>query len=115
MARAVYRQLFPAAPFQRPRREASQARALVVLGVTVTSLHAHEVRRVLAAYVSGSVLRCIPHPHGRRVRLELQMPASVVGEVMRDVMRSIPSGELGTVTPGPGDLTADKPVSVYGL
>ena len=71
MAHAVCRQLFPALPVQQSRHEASQVRAPVVLGVTVPSLHAHEVRRVLAAYASASVLRCIPHPYGKRVQLVL--------------------------------------------
>ncbi len=98
MAYAAYLELFGANSARPSHTEISQAAALVVLDVTVPSLHAHEVRMLLAAYGNACVLRCIPHLQGKLVRLEIQLPTAIVDDVMRAVMSSIPSGEMGALT-----------------
>ena len=42
-------------------------------------------------------LRCIPLPHRKQVRLEIQLPANSVDAVMHLVIGSIPSGEIGAL------------------
>ena len=98
MAYAAYRETFGANLCGAPSAEHGQIRKLVVLDFTVPSRDAFAVRRLLANCPDTGVVRCVPRPHDSLVRLEIQLPADRVPEVMQVLMSSLPSGEMGTLT-----------------
>lgn len=97
MAYAAYRESFGANSFYAPPQERGQTQKLVVLDFTVPSRDAFEVRRLLASCPDTGVVRCVPRPHDSLVRLEIQLPADRVPEVMHILMSCIPSGEMGAL------------------
>lgn len=98
MAYAAYRESFGANSCYAPPQERGQTKKLVVLDFTVPSRDAFEVRRLLASCPDTGVVRCVPRPHDSLVRLEIQLPADRVPEVMHILMSCIPSGEMGALT-----------------
>lgn len=98
MAYAAYRETFGANRCDAPSAEPGQTRKLVVLDFTVPSRDAFAVRRLLANCPDTGVVRCVPRPHDSLVRLEIQLPADRVSEVMHVLMSSLPSGEMGALT-----------------
>lgn len=97
MARAACREPSGADFVSHCRHDSVPVNALRVLDITVPSLDAFRVRRMLAAFRHACVLRCIPLPHRRQVRLEIQLPENAVDAVMHLVIGSIPSGEIGAL------------------
>lgn len=98
MAYAAYRESFGANRCDTPTEEHGQIQELVVLDFTVPSRDAFAVRRLLASCPDTGVVRCVPRPHDSLVRLEIQLPADRVPEVMHVLMSSLPSGEMGALT-----------------
>ncbi|MBA4329173.1 MAG: hypothetical protein C0428_13170 [Polaromonas sp.] len=105
MAYAAYRESFGAYRCDAPSAGREQSRRLVVLDFTVPSSEAFAVRRLLAACPDAGVVRCVPRPHDSLVRLEIQLPAHRVPEVMHLLMNALPSGEVGALTSWQRHLT----------
>ena len=97
MTRAACREPSGADFVSHCRHDSVPVNVLRVLDITVPSLDAFRVRRMLAAFGNAGVLRCIPLPHRKQVRLEIQLPANTVDAVMQLVIGSIPSGEIGAL------------------
>jgi len=95
MAYAAYTEFFGL--LISPWATHSQKKDFVVMDITVSSLEAHLVRRVLACCADVGVLRCIPRPSECLARLELHLPAYKVGEVMHCLMECVPSGQIGPI------------------
>ncbi|MDD5324731.1 MAG: hypothetical protein PHR71_05410 [Polaromonas sp.] len=98
MAYAAYRESFGANRCYAPPEERGQIQKLVVLDFTIPSGDGFQVRRLLANCPDTGVVRCVPQPHDSWVRLEIQLPADRVTEVMHVLMTCIPSGEIGGLT-----------------
>lgn len=100
MAYAAYRESSGALYFnaQPQPEECGPTDKLMVLDLTVPSCDSFQVRRLLAGCPDTGVVRCVPRPHDSQVRLEIQLPADRVQEVMHVLMTGIPSGELGALT-----------------
>lgn len=73
--------------------------ALVLLEVTVPSLDAYRVRRLLAGFPSAGVLRCVPRLRERLARLQVKLPADAVTPVMQALLDSVICAEIGPVRP----------------
>lgn len=98
MAYAAYRESFGTNRCDAASAAHAQSRKLVVLDFTVPSSGAFAVRRLLADCPDTGVVRCVPRPHDSLVRLEIQLPAHRVHEVMHLLMSALPSGEMGALT-----------------
>jgi hypothetical protein len=98
MAYAAYRESFGVNRCYALPEEQGQIKQLVVLDFTVPSRDAFEVRRLLASCPGAGVVRCVPRPRDSLVRLEIQLPADRVPELMHVLMTCIPSGEMGVLT-----------------
>ena len=98
MAYAAYRESLGANRSPTLQAAHGPGRQLVVLDLTVPSAEAFRVRRLLAGCADTGVVRCIPRPHDSLVRLEIQLPADRVQDVLHLVMTLIPSGEVGALT-----------------
>ncbi|MCJ0764754.1 hypothetical protein [Variovorax terrae] len=96
MAYAAYLE-FAGLPARRPLRVLPMAFA--VLAVTVASPDALPVRRALVSCPDTGIVRCVPQPLERRVRLEIRLPLALSGEVMHRILDCVPSGEIGRITP----------------
>ncbi len=115
MDRAACRETFGADFVSHCRHDSVPVNALRVLDITVPSLDAFRVRRMLAAFRNAGVLRCIPLPHRKQVRLEIQLPANTVDAVMQLVIGSIPSGEIGALRSSGRYLSPRSSRSIHGL
>ncbi|WP_422828792.1 hypothetical protein [Variovorax sp. HJSM1_2] len=73
--------------------------------VTVDACHAHLVRRAVAACAQAVIERCAPQKD-HRVRLLIRFDAGHAADVMHEVLRSVPSGEVGCVVSGMPQSTA---------
>lgn len=98
MAYAAYRESFGANHSPALRTVQIRDCQLVVLDLTVPSGEAFRVRRLLAGCTDTGVLRCIPRPRDKLVRLEIQLPADRVQDVLHRVMAKLPSAEIGALT-----------------
>lgn len=79
------------------RRILLQGPTFVVMGITVASTEALQLRRALTGCKGADVLRCIPKPHDRLVTLEVHLPADATGDVMHCVIDCVPSGQIGHI------------------
>jgi len=95
MAYAAYTEFFGL--LMNPWVAHPQKRDFVVMDITVPSLEADLVRRVLARCTDVGVLRCIPRPSECLARLELHLPVYKVDEVMHCLMECVPSGQIGPI------------------
>jgi hypothetical protein len=98
MAYAAYSE-FLGASLLKPRATARHQPAFVVMDITVPSAEAHQVRRALARCTDTGVLRCVPRPQERLVRLEVHLPPEMVDEVMHCVIECVPCGQIGRICP----------------
>ncbi|MBS0344100.1 MAG: hypothetical protein JSS56_26645 [Proteobacteria bacterium] len=87
-------------------RKPRQSACFLVLHVTVSCADAWRVRQALAGCAGAGVARCEPLLHERgptvesvapRARLAIRLPRSGYLEVVRAVLRAVPSGEIGCV------------------
>jgi hypothetical protein len=79
------------APQRRP--------VFVVMEIVVPSMEAQRARRALATCRDAGILRCVPMPHDRLVRLEVHLPAACVSDAMHCVMTNVQSGSIGRIRP----------------
>lgn len=115
MARASCRETFGADFVSHCRHDSVPVNVLRVLDITVPSLDAFRVRRMLAAFRNAGVLRCIPLPHRKQVRLEIQLPANTVDAVMQLVIGSIATGEIGALRSSGRYLSPRSSGSIHGF
>ncbi len=97
MAYAAYRESFGANRCDALSGAQGHGRQLAVLEFTVPSRDAFAVRRLLASYPDTGVVRCVPRPQDNLVRLEIQMPACRVPELMHVLINALPCGEVGAL------------------
>ncbi|WP_157900037.1 hypothetical protein [Rhodoferax koreensis] len=67
------------------------------------------VRRALAHGSGAGILRCVPLPHDRLVRLEVHLPLGQEAAVMQCVIGCVPCGQIGPVR------TWDEHLTHHGL
>lgn len=115
MARASCRETFGADFVSHCRHDSVPVNVLRVLDITVPSLDAFRVRRMLAAFGNAGVLRCTPLPHRKQVRLEIQLPANTVDAVMQLVIGSIATGEIGALRSSGRYLSPRSSGSIHGF
>ncbi|MES2878034.1 MAG: hypothetical protein V4713_06385 [Pseudomonadota bacterium] len=68
------------------------------MSITVPSMEAYHMRRVLANCTGAGILRCIPQPQDSLVQMQVRLSADRVGEVMHQVMACMPSGQIGCIS-----------------
>jgi hypothetical protein len=90
------------------RQPAAIARATTrfeLIKVVVTSKDAWQARKALAACPETAVVRCLPKHNEDKVALEIRFPAGQSGDVIRNILGSVPVGEIGCII-GYAPLTA---------
>ena len=97
MAYAAYNEFLGAST--QLRTTPREVPEFVVLEVTVACDDAHQVRRALAACRHAGVVRCIPLPHDKLVKLVVRLPDTQAEQVMDTLVGSVPSGQIGRIAP----------------
>jgi hypothetical protein len=88
-----------AAQANRPSRSPDPRQHRLSLPLVVDERDVLRVRRAVIQNAGGKVeiVRCVPIPNSRKVRLTIELQAGALDETIRRVMQSIEAGELGRI------------------
>ena len=70
---------------------------LQLVTAVVAARDALLVRRALLACSNTAIERCVPMRRDDKVKLEIHFPAGHGDEVIRQIMASVPEGEIGSI------------------
>ena len=82
-----------------PARAADPRQHRLSLPLVVDERDVLRVRRAVIQSAGGKVeiVRCVPIPNSRKIRLTIELQAGALDETIQSIMRSIEAGELGRV------------------
>ena len=83
----------------RPARAPDARQHRLSLPLVVDERDVLRVRRAVIQSAGGKVeiVRCVPIPNSRKIRLTIELQADALDETIQRIMQSIEAGELGRI------------------